>query len=157
MATEPPPFFFEHSTITQVLSCTLHMLRTVTYIAAGVLIGLEEPVLNREAKYTICSLSRDEVECIARKACYSVCKRGEIKIKRGRYFKIEWGERDTEKVVLLCVCRSVSLCDETHAGCLVGKFIRKKFVVFVVYAGFVIFLYMYVCKVRENCLLLLNQ
>jgi hypothetical protein len=63
------------------------MLSTVTCIATGVLIGLEEPVLNREAKYTVCSLSRDEVEFIACKACHSACKRGEIKIKKGDILK----------------------------------------------------------------------
>lgn len=42
--------FFEHGTITQVLSCTLHMLNTVTCIATEVLIGLGEPVLHREAR-----------------------------------------------------------------------------------------------------------
>jgi hypothetical protein len=43
--------FFYESTITQVLSCTLHMLNTVTCIATGVLIGLGKPVLHREARY----------------------------------------------------------------------------------------------------------
>jgi hypothetical protein len=59
------------------------MLNTVTCIATGVLIGLEEPVLNREARYTVWSLSRNEVEFIACKACHSPRKRGEIKIKIG--------------------------------------------------------------------------
>jgi hypothetical protein len=53
--------------------------------------------------------------------------------------------------VLLCVCRSVSLCDELHAGCMAGKFIRKKFLVCVVYEGFVVFLYVKSVRIVYYC------
>jgi hypothetical protein len=44
---------------------------------------------------------RDE-ELIACKACHSACKRDDIKIKRGRYFKIE-GEKRHRSCAFMCV------------------------------------------------------
>lgn len=142
--TSPPPikFFFYEGTITQVLSCTLHMLNTVTSVATGVLIGLVRPVMHSDAGYNgwFGRWGRGRIHCLQ---SVQLCIQTGLKWnKKGKgSFQKERGKRDTEELVFECVCRLVSLYDELHAGCWKwrSRFIGKKFLV--VLFTFVMFLY----------------
>jgi len=139
MAAEYPPllFFPEHGTITQVLSCTLHMLNTVTCIATEVLIGLGEPVLHREARDILYSRSVGSRFNCACQACRCACKKGENKRVRVVLKKNREGTGTFRNLCLCayacmhvraCVClrTSISLHDELHAGW-EGNVYEKKF------------------------------
>ena len=112
----PPPIFFppEHGTITQVLSCTLHMLNTVTCIATEVLIGLGEPVLHREARDILFGRSVGSRFNCACQACRCACKKGENRRVRVVFKKERGGQRHSGTCVCVriraCMCVRVFVC-----------------------------------------------
>jgi hypothetical protein len=102
--------FIKESTITQVLSCTLHMLETVTCIATGFWLVWVSQFCTEKLGIMDGSLGGDGVQFIACKACSSVCKRGENKIKRVRVvFKTREGE-ETLRNLCLHACADWLVC-----------------------------------------------